>query len=167
MRNALEHDLNRLLKRVKPNSLLLVGEGAHRLSAGYLGEHPGCVSAQADDLDQLLGAKRDRPYEMALVVDALEHMDKGEALALLARLRDVSAHQVVVAVPIGDAAQRNQSSWSAEDMVAMGMYRAGTYEQDGVRVHVYCFDLYDYKPTPDWLNARFWAHPELFDKYWW
>lgn len=167
MRNALEDDLQRLLQRVQPDSVLLVGEGARQLSERYAREHPGCVSAQAHDLDELAAAERDEPYQMALVVDALEHIDKTEALALLARLRDVSAHQVVVAVPIGDGQAGTQSSWFAEDMVAMGMYRAGTYVEDSRTVHVYCFDLYDYKPTPDWLNARYWAHPELFGKYWW
>ncbi|WP_404840873.1 DUF6231 family protein [Alkalilimnicola ehrlichii] len=24
-----------------------------------------------------------------------------------------------------------------------------------------------YKTTPDWLNSRNWAHPELFDKFRW
>ncbi|WP_259740705.1 DUF6231 family protein, partial [Pseudomonas poae] len=27
--------------------------------------------------------------------------------------------------------------------------------------------LLDYKQVPDWLNARFWANPENFGKYWW
>lgn len=167
MRNPLEDDLQRLLHRVQPQSLLLVGEGALRVSQGYLAEHPRCVSAQAHDLDQLASVKPEQPYQMAMVVDALEHMARSEALALLARLRDVLAHQVVVAVPIGEREPGRQSSWLAEDMIAMGMYRAGQYAQDGRTVHVYCFDLYDYKPTPDWLNAQHWAHPELFDKYWW
>ena len=25
------------------------------------------------------------------------------------------------------------------------------------------FRLHDYKQRPDWLNARYWAHPERFD----
>ncbi|MGO3534472.1 DUF6231 family protein, partial [Pseudomonas helleri] len=25
----------------------------------------------------------------------------------------------------------------------------------------------EYKQVPDWLNARFWANPENFGKYWW
>jgi len=25
----------------------------------------------------------------------------------------------------------------------------------------------EYKQAPDWLNARFWANPQHFDKYWW
>lgn len=29
------------------------------------------------------------------------------------------------------------------------------------------FDLSDYKATPDWLNARHWANPQLWDKHRW
>ncbi len=29
------------------------------------------------------------------------------------------------------------------------------------------FNLYDYKQRPDWLNAKYWANPENFDKYRW
>jgi hypothetical protein len=27
--------------------------------------------------------------------------------------------------------------------------------------------LREYKQVPDWLNAKFWANPQLFGKYWW
>lgn len=27
----------------------------------------------------------------------------------------------------------------------------------------YAYDLYRYKHTPEWLNARFWAHPERWE----
>jgi len=29
-------------------------------------------------------------------------------------------------------------------------------------IRCYEFRLSDYKPVPDWLNARFWAHPDRF-----
>ncbi|WP_296403179.1 DUF6231 family protein [Psychrobacter sp.] len=29
------------------------------------------------------------------------------------------------------------------------------------------FNLYDYKHRPDWLNSKYWANPENFDKYRW
>jgi hypothetical protein len=45
----------------------------------------------------------------------------------------------------------------------MGLARwssAATFE-------IYGFDLGSYKATPDWLNARHWAHPEHWGKYRW
>ncbi|MDG4868168.1 DUF6231 family protein [Guyparkeria sp. 1SP6A2] len=32
---------------------------------------------------------------------------------------------------------------------------------------VFKYDILDYKHTPDWLNARNWANPELWGKYRW
>nr|WP_264480642.1 DUF6231 family protein [Psychrobacter sp. I-STPA6b] len=32
---------------------------------------------------------------------------------------------------------------------------------------IWQFNLYDYKYRPDWLNAKYWANPENFDKYRW
>lgn len=34
-------------------------------------------------------------------------------------------------------------------------------------LQIWQFNLYDYKPRPDWLNAKYWANPENFDKYRW
>ncbi|MGD8939893.1 MAG: DUF6231 family protein [Gammaproteobacteria bacterium] len=34
-------------------------------------------------------------------------------------------------------------------------------------MHVYAFDIASYKTTPDWLNNKYWANPELWDKHWW
>lgn len=32
---------------------------------------------------------------------------------------------------------------------------------------IWQFNLYDYKQRPNWLNAKYWANPENFDKYRW
>ncbi|WP_290652932.1 DUF6231 family protein [Aquisalimonas sp.] len=32
---------------------------------------------------------------------------------------------------------------------------------------LYGFDVGTYKTTPDWLNPRYWANPELWGKYRW
>ena len=34
-------------------------------------------------------------------------------------------------------------------------------------LNVWQFNLYDYKPRPNWLNADYWANPENWDKYRW
>lgn len=38
---------------------------------------------------------------------------------------------------------------------------------DTPRIICWQFNLYDYKQRPDWLNAKYWANPENFDKYRW
>lgn len=48
-----------------------------------------------------------------------------------------------------------------QQMVSLGFTRQVTAEP------VYLFDIETYKRTPDWLNARHWANPELWGKYRW
>ncbi|MGD8710180.1 MAG: DUF6231 family protein, partial [Ectothiorhodospiraceae bacterium] len=81
---------------------------------------------------------------------------------LLSRLRDVRARRVLV------VARRDCSSaWSRRSMVGYGFTPFGTAEADGAPAKLYQFDIATYKTTPDWLNARNWANPELWDKYRW
>ena len=42
-----------------------------------------------------------------------------------------------------------------------------SYTHLGQTLTLYTYDLYEYKQVPDWLNAKFWANPENFGKYWW
>jgi hypothetical protein len=41
------------------------------------------------------------------------------------------------------------------------------FQRDEQVLTLFTYDLLDYKQVPDWLNARFWANPENFGKYWW
>jgi len=41
------------------------------------------------------------------------------------------------------------------------------FRRDEQVLSLFTYDLHDYKQVPDWLNARFWANPEMFGKYWW
>jgi len=48
-----------------------------------------------------------------------------------------------------------------QQMVSLGFTR---YRADEP---IYLFDIETYKRTPDWLNARHWANPELWGKFRW
>ncbi len=72
---------------------------------------------------------------------------------LLASLRDRGNRPVVVY--LGESVDDRMK------MIALG-YRALDRDEP-----VYQFDIHDYKQTPDWLNPRNWANPELWDKYRW
>jgi len=51
-----------------------------------------------------------------------------------------------------------------EQFFAFGFRRIGELaEVSGLQRRWYAYSLRDYKQSPDWLNARFWAHPERFD----
>lgn len=88
---------------------------------------------------------------LAVVQHALHGLDAAQTRALLARLRDFVAPRIIV---IADA----QCALSRLDFLALGYETLAT--DDAEKISLYQFDIATYKQVPDWLNARFWAHPE-------
>lgn len=83
---------------------------------------------------------------------------------LISRVRDVFAERVlhlVISDPVtGNGTFPGQASWLLADSLAMGFVKMGKIEFETGHVAVYDFDIHRYKSEPDWLNARYWAHPE-------
>jgi len=51
-----------------------------------------------------------------------------------------------------------------EQFFAFGFRKLGkAISAAGLKCSWYAYSLRDYKQAPDWLNARFWAHPERFN----
>ena len=89
--------------------------------------------------------------QLALVMDALNDLDAAQARMLLARVRDfISPHIIVIAGA--------RCPLDRLDFLAVGYDALGVDKRD--RIALYQFDLATYKQVPDWLNARYWAHPE-------
>lgn len=51
--------------------------------------------------------------------------------------------------------------------LAMGFEKIYQWPWQESELSLYLFQLYAYKSPPDWLNNRYWANPELFDKFRW
>lgn len=69
---------------------------------------------------------------------------------------------------VGDT---EKTEW-VEQLRALGFLRADrrltqSLEDDDIPALLMFFDIRQYKNPPDWLNARHWAHPELWNKYRW
>jgi hypothetical protein len=159
--------LTELVVRFEPTSLLAVGPAGEDFFGDYLRDCADCVFAQLaaeQALDSL--AERGR-YDLGLISHTLEHLPKDQASQLIARLRDVHCRRLLVVVPIGDRWQQHRSRWYATDLLGFGFVRVSDYQTNDKPVQVYAFDIDTYKTVPDWLNSRYWANPELFDKYWW
>ena len=91
------------------------------------------------------------PAQLVLTMDALNDLDAAQARALLARVRDyISPHIIVIA--------RARCPLNRLDFLSLGYEMLAVDEVD--RIALYQFDLATYKQVPDWLNARYWAHPE-------
>lgn len=81
---------------------------------------------------------------------------------LLARLRDLHARQLLAFIPVTD------SDWQAADGLALGLQRQARFEDEhGVLREAWSYDIRTYKSVPDWLNPRFWANPEQWDRARW
>ena len=99
---------------------------------------------------------------LAIVDGAAGFSGESAAIQLVSRLRDCQAERVVVIAGPGGGGPLGRQA-----LIGLGFRRwASSHDERGQR-RWYAFDLADYKVTPDWLNARHWANPELWDKYRW
>jgi hypothetical protein len=96
-------------------------------------------------------AQNDPPAQLALVMNALNDLDAAQARTLLARVRDFITSRIIV---IADT----RCPLDRMDFLAIGYDTLGTDKAGQTKL--YQFDLATYKQVPDWLNARYWAHPE-------
>jgi len=102
--------------------------------------------------------------DLAVVADALADLPRDKAVALLASLRDVHARRVLV---IDIAREDDPHGWHDADFRAFGFRRLLSHTDAGRHWRLHEFSIDTYKTTPDWLNAKYWAHPQRFDKFRW
>lgn len=153
------------LQEAKPRTLLAIGPHANEVFAEYAKANPGLSVthwAAGDWLEQVNSAER---FDFVFISGALEFLPKRDASMLLASLRDVHAKQMYVLAPIGKAWLNHTSFWEFSDLISFGMERVEVYAKNGLPLALLKFDLRTYKTTPEWLNSKYWARPELWDKH--
>jgi len=148
-----------LLERVSPQRLLLVGSRFPALDA-FVEAHPHVQIdiAPPGPLPSALAATR---FDLAVLVECLEHLPKREGLQLLGGIRNLNASRVAVLADLAAC------GWHATDFFALALSESERFCREAQVLSLFTYDLHDYKQVPDWLNARFWANPEMFGKYWW
>ena len=159
--------LERLFHQNPPGSILAIGEHAPEALGEWRTRADVDVIARASDADALEALDVGGKYDVAFVAHTLEHMDKRQGEQLIAALRDRLAQRVFILLPMADDTPEQRSHWSLTDMTALGLRQVACFEHKGRPLHLYRFDLYDYKLTPDWLNPRFWANPQMWDRARW
>lgn len=165
-------DIETLLNESQPQSILIVGDAQARdLTEEYARQMAflkrSCEVTVIDPdraVDELEGRQR---FDLGIVIDALERMEKTQAGYLIARLRDLYTARFCALVPIGTAWAGLRSYWEPSDLYAFGMSLVNRYQEGDKPLDLYKFDIATYKKTPDWLNAKDWANPQLWDKYRW
>jgi hypothetical protein len=149
-----------LLARYTPESLLVVGSRELPAIDAFIQAHPGCHIAHvgAGSLPKEVAAQR---FDLALIVDCLEHLPKRAGLELLGGIRNLNASRMAVLVDL------QACDWQETDFFSLALQASECFQRDEQILNLFTYDLLDYKQVPDWLNAKFWANPENFGKYWW
>jgi hypothetical protein len=123
------------LREIQPASVCALDAAARQLVADVL---PGTSLAPQSHC------------ALALGIDALDGLDADAAVQLISRTRLYVAPHILLAVPASCALDEAMFR-------ALGFTLCAT-DAAGMRIHEY--DIETYKSVPDWLNSRFWAHPE-------
>jgi hypothetical protein len=149
-----------LLERYAPSRLLLIGASELPAIAAFQAAHEDCqiTHAVAGVLPADVAAQR---FDLALIVDCLEHLPKRTGLELLGGIRNLNASRMAVLVDLQACA------WQDTDFYALALQASERFQRDEQTLNLFTYDLLDYKQVPDWLNAKFWANPENFGKFWW
>ena len=149
-----------LLDLYAPQHLLVVGASQFPALEAFQNAHPEVVVAHAAPgaLPPELAAQR---FDLALVVDCLEHLPKRTGLELLGGIRNLNASRIAVLADLAAC------DWKETDFFALALQSNERFQRDEQVLTLFTYDLREYKQVPDWLNARFWANPENYGKYWW
>ncbi len=169
MGNDLLPDFQGRLESFKPASILAIGSHAGALTSDYHEAHPDCRisyldadgALSADELLEELAAQG--RFDFIILRGVLERVDGDSGAHLLARLRDVHTKRFCLVFDPND----QNHPWHTSALVAMGLTHWSSETIDGAVLDIYGFDLGTYKATPDWLNARHWAHPQHWGKERW
>jgi hypothetical protein len=140
--NWREH-LRMRLREIQPASVHALDETARQFAVEALPDS----TVQGDDTPP-------HPRALALGIDALVGLDAQHARHLISHTRLYVAPRILLVAqpdcPLDEAAFR-----------ALGFTLSGPDTAGEARIYFY--DLDTYKNVPDWLNARFWAHPERWE----
>ena len=149
-----------LLNDYSPKRLLVIGNSEIPALLAFQEANQNCVieKQSAAPLAAHLASQR---FDVAILADCLEHLPKNTAFELIAGIRNLNASRIAVLVDL------NACEWQNTDFYALALQKSGDFTRDKCTLTLYTYDLAEYKQVPDWLNAKFWANPENFDKYWW
>lgn len=155
-----QQTLAALLEQYCPTRLLHVGRSDLPAVGAFSRSHPNSEINRAETAP-LPDDLANRRYDLALVADCLEHLPKRDGLRLLGGIRNLNASRIAVLVDL------QACDWQATDFYALALQVSARFERDEQTLTLFTYDLLDYKQVPDWLNAKYWANPQMFGKYWW
>lgn len=170
-RDQIAFDIDTLINECQPNSILTIGEQTKSFVSNYVAQknslNQKCIVRSVSFQDSLAYLQESARYDVGVVADTLEFLDKDESGQLIARLRDLHTARFVLVIRIGDQWQDLKSVWQTVDLLGFGMKLVNRYHVDDKPIHIYKYDITTYKKTPEWLNSKNWANPQLWDRFRW
>lgn len=125
-----------------------------------LGEAPSAFSSAWPHAErQTPNSSLTHRYELAVLADPQSLTTTDTICQLVARARDRWARQVLVLLP-----KQSNNHITEREFFALGFNHRQLPEALQTDFAAYGFSITRYKPTPDWLNSRFWANPERWNK---
>lgn len=159
MENDPRAAIAKLLDVQQPNSLLLLSPDPHDEWLRWCRQHCG-AAVTAVKSDALAALEPLGRFDMALVIGLLEQLDKNSGMQVLGRLRNVHTQHLYALI---DA----EAHWSDTDCFSLALQRADRFAIEGHQLTLYAYDLANYNRVRSWNNAKYWANPQNFGKYWW
>lgn len=159
------HELLAILDAAQPTSLLLMGNHSDTPLAAWLSQHPDAVCIQPSPADLLHPPATRVP--LGLICNTLETLETNAGRALISALRDLHCEVLYVVVPLDCSDIAHKSTWQTRDLLALGLSQIKRWEEHGTVYGLFRHNIDDYKSTPQWLNNRDWANPEMWDKFRW
>ncbi len=87
----------------------------------------------------------------------LAELPAAQRAQLLVKLRDLFAKRIVVVAVAQDSAL----------LRALGFSQLLDPASDAQDIVIWQFNILTYKQVPDWLNAKYWANPDNWNKFRW
>jgi hypothetical protein len=162
MDQRITDDLTRVAESLSPASVMVVCAADNPLPEAIRARLPDTPLTRLPTESVREGMTDLSRHELVFVPDALADLPHDVAMHLIASLRDLYSESLYVLLPEGDA-----GGWTEQDLVALGLERVHRYDTPGGTSLLFRFNIRDYKKTPDWLNPRYWANPEMWNKARW
>jgi len=122
------------------------------------------VSWEAFDYQAFIAHRFAKRYELAVIILS---NDSAIDTQIIQRCRDLFAKHCLVVQNLSEPA-------TGVDVVSFGFSRLheqpiveNDQDHHATNYQVWQFNLFDYKHLPDWFNSKFWANPELWNKFRW
>ncbi len=109
---------------------------------------------------QLNKLKKSSAYDLVIISEITDFLSKREATEWIGTIRNYHSTHIIL---ITDRIASRLKGWQFSDFLALGLKLMGSTDHEDI----YSYAIESYQPKKDWLNNRFWANPENYDKYRW